>query len=871
MLKKIRISKSVRIPLFLRKMCRCPPPLKFSIILYYKAFQIILKRVYNPNFSKQFGMSFIEIMIIALFLVGITVATAFLITRSKSSMKSVSQTRHCPMLAQEIIDQFVSFGTRLYSYGYDGSLSHQDHHPKYRPLLIMPASQNIKDIAGHSRSTTNMSKLKFPGIFAKTLKDMSMTISAGSDGHWVNTGVDIIKMQNNQLELGSSVFIINTVNVLQYLYNSDQNYFTGTRKNGTEVWGKIWSTMDSGSSLEKYKKKYAMNDLNVYLLIRPVELDAGVNNVLKTENDVKTKCQKATASGSTLTTTHYTCPKNGSHYLLLTRPRLTTDVIQKIPSHVVLHGNPDLGFELKVTIEYEKPNFSDKFYCDVNQIFTHQMDTFKRTTPPSVNSIQMTTSAGNDSLKTTHKNRANDKDRDDDVLTSCGPDPNNGNNGSHGSSYNDISLELDFGQMKTNERGTLLVCQGRTGCRSGDSQDSYNKQGISCSPQKGLWSRCHQVTFPGQTGSTQAEMKVNNQLKLTFNDLPDNRRFDLYIAEISTAGTLSQTKHISQVRFYIDSLRPLQAKGNITNDEVGLPDDNTKGRNYSGPTTDWKIPTDALSDKWLQCNQNPVDLEATIEDQFTHNLDCDFTGTRKDGDSETSITSNITPQTPTDNICKATLDSIQHGRHTITIIPKDSCEKSSSKATLVWDTDLPSTFQSKGFFDDSDEDSTDGEIWVKTTTKYLIKARVPAKTKAGSFPKHYSLDCKDTYTGTKTRDDGDGKPLECTGGATANDADGANPNDFNMKFYHVCGSSECKGTKWAVYPPVSGPCVNVRCQPNHIAAVLIQEEIVEESITKNAKKINGHVMNVSFFLVEVILGRVVLLLDFMTVLLSHYV
>ena len=83
-------------------------------------------------------------------------------------------------------------------------------------------------------------------------------------------------------------------------------------------------------------------------------LGAGANNVLKTENDVKTKCQKATASGSTLTTTDYTCPKNGSHYLLLTRPHLATDVIQKIPSYVVLHGNPDLGFELKATIEYQK-------------------------------------------------------------------------------------------------------------------------------------------------------------------------------------------------------------------------------------------------------------------------------------------------------------------------------------------------------------------------------------------------------------------------------------------------------------------------------------------------------------------------------------
>ena len=122
----------------------------------------------------------------------------------------------------------------------------------------------------------------------------------------------------------------------------------------------------------------------------------------------------------------------------------------------------------------------------------------------------------------------------------------------------------------------------------------------------------------------------------------------------------------------------------------------------------------------------------------------------------------------------------------------------------------------KGFFDDSDEDPSDGEIWVKTQTKYAIKTQVPAKTKAGSFPKHYSLDCKSNYTGSTVRDDGDGQPLTCTGGASSDDTDGANPNDFSMNFYHVCGSSECDGAKWAVYPPVAGPCVNVRCQPGHI-------------------------------------------------------
>ena len=241
MLKEMKISEMVRIVLFTCKTCLPPPPSKFSRNLCHRGFQRSLnttsspiKHLHKTSLYKQLGISFVELLIMTLFLTGIAFSTAFLITRSKSSMKSTSQTSRCPMLAKEVLERFTTFGTRLYGYSYDGSLSHQDHHPKIRPLLMIPdtgaSPPAIKDVAGHSRASTNPSQIKFPGIFQKTLADLSMTISAGSDGDWVNTGVDIIKMQNNQLELGSSVFIINTINVLQYLYNSDKDYFTGTRK-----------------------------------------------------------------------------------------------------------------------------------------------------------------------------------------------------------------------------------------------------------------------------------------------------------------------------------------------------------------------------------------------------------------------------------------------------------------------------------------------------------------------------------------------------------------------------------------------------------------------------------------------------------------
>ena len=730
--------------------------------------------------------------------------------QSKVTLKSASQSKSCSLLARETIEQFVSSGTRLYGYSYDASLSHLSHHPKFNPILLQyntSKTNNYKDIRGGA-------SLKFPDIIKNTILDqlkVSITSSTGN-GDWANTGMDLIRFDaSGKIHLASSVFLINQVNVLQYLYNSDSGFFNGNSGKGKKF------NMASHTKLKEYAQKYGLKDLSLYILIQPFNLKN--NQVINNYSGIQCGQQEGT------TYTSYTCPTNGSHRLILTRPLLAKNL--QPASDVILYGNPYLGFQIKTTIEYQrldsKGNNQD-LSCDALQTFTHQMDTFKRTEPPPADDIQRVASAGNNNLKSPHKNRKTDGETDDDVLTSCGPDPNQSNKGSHGSDYNDITVEIDFAQIKTNERGTILLCQGRTGCRSGDSQASYNQNGVNCSPEEGTWSRCHRVKFPGQVGSTQAEMTADHQLKLTFNDLPDNRRFDLYVAELSTAGTLSQAKHVQSVRFYIDALRPSKITSwQISNDEVGLPDDNKKGRTYKGPNTNWKIPGNAFTNKWIQCNQNDVELEATVDDQFTHNLDCEATGSRKDGSGQTSIpASNFTYQTPVGNTCKATLGSIQHGRQTIGIIQKDNCEKGVPGKNLVWDTDLPSTFEAKGFFDDSDDDATDGEIWVRTQTDYPIKTKVPAKTTAGKFPKHYSLDCQDQYIGSKTRDDGDGQPLTCTlSNPDSSDADGANPNDFDVKVYHVCGGDECdKSTdwslKWAVYPPVAGPCKNILCESGYI-------------------------------------------------------
>ena len=120
------------------------------------------------------------------------------------------------------------------------------------------------------------------------------------------------------------------------------------------------------------------------------------------------------------------------------------------------------------------------------------------------------------------------------------------------------------------------------------------------------------------------------------------------------------------------------------------------------PLTNWKVPTDGFTNKWIQCNQEDVDFQATLDDQFTHNLNCEATGVRKDGSGQTNIpASNFTYHAPVGNLHKVTLGSIQHGRQTITVIPEDSCDKGPRPPAgwkqFAWDTDLPGTFESKGF------------------------------------------------------------------------------------------------------------------------------------------------------------------------------
>ena len=259
----------------------------------------------------------------------------------------------------------------------------------------------------------------------------------------------------------------------------------------------------------------------------------------------------------------------------------------------------------------------------------------------------------------------------------------------------------------------------------------------------------------------------------------------------------------------------------IISDTVGTPTDQREGRIYNGPPTDWVKPPNS-TDKWIQCNTSKVEFNGEITDQFVHNLrTCEFTGSKTDGNG-TSATSPEATFT-----CGGKLSSVAHGRQTITFQPSDDCSYRvtppdlGTPKDLVWDTDLPSTFQTQDF--------SSNPFWLRHR-RGDIETSVPG-TGAGKFPKHYSVDCDDTYMDIKKSDgtvvqrirmDGNSGTLSCKLDAMTTppdpedvaDADGCNPNELLAKYYHVCGGvGGCKNSKWAVYAQSGKSCQNVRCKP----------------------------------------------------------
>ena len=696
-------------------------------------------------------MSLVEVILVAVFLIITALGTIYFFTQTKTTMSSSSQVMECQVIVKQALENVISLGSRLYGY----KVKHSTSNLNYTPLFITKNTKGY-DVDDNIKDVGDGSELAFPPQMYQELyknvvgMDINPPIKVSPQS---NTGEPIISdVSTYPIEISTSVLFVNSANALQYLYNSDSAYSTGD--------GKLISANNGlmSSMYQKYKERFGLDNIQFYVKITPLQDSAVIT----------------------------TRP-------ILTRPRFPTNS-NEIPSDLIIQGDDDIEFETKVKLKYELNG--QNFNCEGMHKFRHQRTGESGDTGTlNVDLKALANGAGKDFLQ------------DADLLnTSCD---------THGSGYDDMTLELDFNTITSQQVGTVILCQMNSYCRSEGDNKVY---GNSCSPEEeARWQRCHDIQpkpSSDQSWTLKSKLKSKQVLTLQFNDMKENRRYDLNIAEFAIDGEKLRTQEII---FYIDARRPYVDKREIIDDDVGTPIDDIKGRHYKAPFTYWKPPSDSDSyGKWLQCNTEPVDFQIKMDDQFTHNLkDCDITWTKKDGSGTTSPAPITSVLDAPNGKCKGTLSTIQHGRQTITFQLKDTCEPGPwNTGNLVWDTDLPISFEAQDF--------TDNPEWLYSSTKdaYPIKTEVPARNDASKFPKHYSVDCDNNFQGSATRLDGDGEKLECRlSGSVPNHDDGCNPNLMGVKYYHVCGGTEVscnhsKDKEWAVYVPLTENCLNVRCEPD---------------------------------------------------------
>ena len=703
----------------------------------------------------QQGMMLVEIILIAVFLATVAIGTSYFFAQTKVTMSSSSQVMQCSTIAKQALENVVSLGARLYGY----KIGHTDSDFSYKPLFIKYNTSEPNKI----EHVNSGSELSFPPQMYKTLYE-NLGITSPTGDPKANTGVPLIGA-TYPYEISTSVLIVNSVNALQYLYNSDNGFFT---ENGGK--GKMYAVnaMNSGemsSILEKYAGQFDLENIKFYIKVTPI--------------DIQTEREMASPPSQ-----------------ILTRPGFHNPDGIQLSSALRILGDPDIGFEITVMLKYDRND--QEYTCDASHRFSHQIKPIVKSSQSiSANEISLVSGVGGSrDLKTVTP--------PDKELTSCN---------THGGGFNDITVTVDFSGIQENRQiGTVVLCQMNSYCRSyGDA--SYN----GCNPQLGRWQRCHDIqpTDPDQNWTYTPELTSDQVLAMKFGAMKVDRRYELLVGKFSMAGHNLRRKLVS--KFYIDATRPEIKDRMIINDAVGTPDDGIGGRDYTDPLpfTQWVIPDDSIINKWLQCNQDNVKFRADLEDQFTHNLDdCEIKGKREDGTNKgtgVDTSSNVTLTTTPDPDCEGELSGIDQGQQTITFIPSDSCGVSAKTKDLVWDTDLPSSFEAQDFPNDPE--------WYRNTsqTAYPIKTIVPA-TGAGKFPKHYSVDCNDNFLGNRSREDGNSEPLDCEliGGNPDHD-DGCNPIELSSRYYHVCGGSgECKKTNWAVYVPLAEDCTNVQCEPQLI-------------------------------------------------------
>ena len=706
------------------------------------------------------GMMLVEVVLMAVFLAAIAIATPYFFAQTQATMKSSSQTIGCQSIAQQALINTVSLGARLYGY----KVNHSDNNLKYDPLFIKKNGTTIDDVGDGS-------ELSFPPEKYKILYK-SLGVTPTIQDPKTNTGKDLIG-STYPFDLSTSVLLVNSVNALQYLYNSDNSFLTDNSGMGKMYTLDAINPMSDGelSSLwEQYKDRFDLEDLKFYIKVAPMDL-----------------------------TTNEEMSSPPSQ--ILTRPRFHNPNSAVLSPALNILGDENIGFGITVMLKYTRDN--QEYTCEANQRFSHQGKTITKTVASLPVTLTDLKTGANIDLK-------NNADLNTTPLTPAVPsDLKLASCDTHGSGYDDIILTVNFnGIGEGQQAGTVILCRMSSYCRS----YGYTSYG-SCSSELGQWQRCHNITPTGSqswTFTSQFTSSTGQELEMTFNDMTVDRRYELDVGEFSIAGYNLRIKNVA--KFYIDTKRPEVTYRRITNNLVGIPNDAQEGRNYGHPhpPTFWKKPPNS-SHRWLQCKTGAVEFAANLTDQFTHNLyKCDITGKREDATNKGTGVS-VSPTQTSD--CGGELSVTQHGRYTITFAGGDTCGVNTATKDMVWDYDDPNTFAPQDF-------TTDPQ-WLYSSDKdaYPIETEVPG-TGVGKFPKHYSVDCDDNYEGSSTRRDGNSGKLKCQlSGSVPNHDDGCNLSPMGITYYHICGQTQTgcnhsKEKKWGVYTPLGESCTDVWCEPN---------------------------------------------------------
>ena len=720
----------------------------------FKFFNFLLTKKKKKGGVKRFthrgqqGMMLVEIILIAVFLATVAIGTSYFFAQTKVTMSSSSQVMQCSTIAKQALENVVSLGARLYGYRIN---YHTNSAFSYKPLFIKD------DGGGVVKDVGSGSELSFPPEMYKTLYT-NLGVSPSVENPQSNTGKPLIG-DSYPYDISTAVLIVNSVNALQYLYNSDNGFNSGKGKMHT-----AGGSGDMSKLLKKYKDQFDLAGMKFYIKVTPINL--------QTEEEVASPPSQ-----------------------ILTRPRFHNPQDAQLSPALTVLGDTEVGFEIKVTLEYERDG--QEYTCDASHRFAHQIKPIaKRSQSIFVEEVSLESGAGID-LKTIPP---------PGELTSCDTD---------GGGFDEITVTIDFnnfyGGIKSSEQiGTIVLCQMNSYCRSYGNA-SYN----GCNPQLGRWQRCHDIqpTDPDQNWTYTPELTSDQVLAMKFATMKEDRRYELNVGEFSMAGHNLRNKMVS--KFYIDAKRPIISGKNITNNAVGAPGDGGGGGNYDGPFTNWIKPGGSIN-KWLQCNQDTVEFSADIEDQFTHNLKkCELKGEREDGNGKAATSPTLTSD------CGGSLSGVQQGRQTITFTPKDTCGGTNTE-DLVWDTDLPIKFEAHDFPSDPEWfKSTDKDAYpIKTVLPAKDTAGEFPKhysvdcndnfmgskvRKDGNDGNGGQLDCE--LEGSKPYHDDGCNPIQLS----------------TKYYHVCGGAEVCKGIEWGVYvphkPTCTGPsckCTNVQCEPQLI-------------------------------------------------------